>query len=278
MTATATTSKTDELLHRLTEGVEKLTSSEEWLRYLDVQRKFHHYSFGNCLLIALQRPDATRVAGFHRWLELGRHVRRGEKGIAILAPIVRRMKVEDEATGEQRVIATAPQAFRVVHIFDVSQTDGDSLPDHPSHRLEGDRVDDAYTQLVGVAHGLGFIVEEEYLDGETNGDCNHAQHRIRVEVRNQPAQQLKTLAHEIAHAILHGDGIENRGQAELEAESVAYIVCGSLGLDSADYSFGYVAGWGGGENVTNRIRQSGQRIQRAVQQILVALGSQVASL
>ena len=138
MTATATTSKTDELLQRLTEGVEKLTSSEEWVRYLDVQRRFHRYSFGNCLLIALQRPDATRVAGFHRWLELRRHVRRGEKGIAILAPIVHRLKVEDEATGEERTIQSAPRAFRVVHVFDVSQTDGDDLPEIPCSRLEGE--------------------------------------------------------------------------------------------------------------------------------------------
>src|SRR5438309_8739341 len=104
MTATATIGKTDELLQRLTDGVEKLTNSDEWLRYLDVQRRFHRYSFGNCLLIALQSPDATRVAGFHRWLELGRHVRRCEKGIAILAPIVSRLKVEDQATGEEHTI------------------------------------------------------------------------------------------------------------------------------------------------------------------------------
>lgn len=100
--ATETTSKTDELLRRLTEGVEQLTTSEEWTRYLDTQRKFHHYSFGNCILIALQRPDATRVAGFHRWLEIGWHVRKGEKGIAIQAPIVRHFKVEDADSGEER--------------------------------------------------------------------------------------------------------------------------------------------------------------------------------
>src|SRR5437764_5823189 len=134
MTATATTSKTDELLQRLTEGVEKLTSSDESIRYLDVQRRFHHYSFGNCLLIALQRPDATHVAGFRRWLELGRHVRKRQKGIAILAPIVGRLKVEDEA-GDVQTIVSAPRAFCVVYVFDISQTDGDELPEIPCHRL-----------------------------------------------------------------------------------------------------------------------------------------------
>src|SRR5438132_828208 len=136
MAATATT-KTDELLQQLTEGVEALTNSEEWLRYLDVQRRFHRYSFGNCLLIAFQNPDATQVAGFRRWRELDRQVRRGEKGIAILAPIVRRLKVEDEVTGEEQTIVSAPRAFRVVHVFDVSQTDGDELPEIPCHRLQG---------------------------------------------------------------------------------------------------------------------------------------------
>ena len=135
MTTTATADKTEELLKRLT-GVETLTSSEEWVRYLDVQSRFHRNSFGNVLLISLQFPDATRVAGFRRWLELGRHVRRGQKGIAILAPVVHRLKVEDEATGEERMIVSAPRAFRVVDVFDVSQTDGDDLPESPARRLK----------------------------------------------------------------------------------------------------------------------------------------------
>ena len=113
MTTIATAGKTEELLQRLTEGVETLTSSEDWVRYLDVQSRFHRYSFGNCILIALQFPHATRVAGFRRWLELGRHVQRGQKGIAILAPVVSRLKVEDKETGEERTIISAPRAFRV---------------------------------------------------------------------------------------------------------------------------------------------------------------------
>src|SRR5207244_9017424 len=109
MTTTATATKTDELLQRLTEGVQQLTSSQDWLRYLDFASRFHTYSFGNQILLALQAPHATYVAGFRRWLQLGRHVRRGEKGLAILAPIVRRFKAEDE-NGEERVIASAPRS------------------------------------------------------------------------------------------------------------------------------------------------------------------------
>jgi antirestriction protein ArdC len=268
MTATATTTKTDELLRQLTEGVEKLTSSDEWLRYLDVQRRFHRYSFGNCLLIALQSPDATRVAGFHRWLELGRHVRKGEKGIAILAPIVHRLKIEDEATGEEQTIVSAPRAFRVVYVFDVSQTDGDDLPEIPCHRLEGEGA--AYDELTRYAESLGFHVEVGELPHETNGLCNHSTHTITLRSALAPAQQTKTLAHEIAHALLHGDGFDGpRAQAELEAESAAYIICGSLGLDTAQYSWGYLASWGAD---TDNIRRSGHRIQQTAQAILAGIG------
>jgi hypothetical protein len=193
MTTATITSKTDELLQRLAEGVAHLTTTDEWLRYLDVQRRFHRYSFGNCLLIAMQRPDATQVAGFRRWLELGRQVRRGEKGIAILPPIVSRVKVLDDDSGEERTLIGAPRAFRAVHVFDVSQTDGAALPDAPVHRLAGDDPTDAYTRLVDVAHLIGFTVEEDYLDGSRNGDCNFTERSIRVEVRNDPVQQVKTL-------------------------------------------------------------------------------------
>jgi antirestriction protein ArdC len=268
MTATATTSKTDELLQRLTEGVEKLTTSDEWLRYLDVQRRFHRYSFGNVLLIALQCPEATRVAGFRRWLELGRHVQRGQKGIAILAPVVNRLKVEDEQTGEERTIVSAPRAFRVVHVFDISQTDGEALPEIPCHRLEGEGA--AYDELTTYAQGLGFRVAVDELPGETNGLCNHATQTITVRTGLAPAQQTKTLAHEIAHAMLHGHAFDGpRAQAELEAESIAYIVCALLELDSADYSWGYLASWGAEPDA---IRRSGQRIQQTSQAILMALG------
>lgn len=262
MTTKATASRAEELLQRLTEGIERLTSSEEWTRHLDFQRRFHRYSFRNVLLIALQCPDATRVAGFRGWLELGRHVRRGQKGIAILAPVVHRTKVEDEVTGEERTIVLGPRAFRIVHVFDVSQTDGDDLPESPARRLQGDGVVGAYDDLSRYAARLGFTVESSgQLPGKVNGDCSHALHKIRVRAGQSPAQSIKTLAHEIAHAILHGGAIESREQAELEAESVAYIVCGLLGVDSADYSFGYVAGWGGGDDAIKRVRQSGHRIQ-----------------
>jgi uncharacterized protein DUF955 len=193
---------------------------------------------------------------------------KGEKGIAILAPIVRRLRVEDEATGEEQTIVSAPRAFRVVHVFDISQTDGDDLPEIPCNRLEGDGA--AYDELTTYAQGLGFRVGIDELPGETNGLCNHSTQTITIRVGLAPAQQTKTLAHEIAHAMLHGAGFDgSRDQAELEAESVAYIVSSTLEIDSAAYTFGYLASWGAEPEA---IRRSGHRIQQAAQTMLVDLG------
>lgn len=273
MTATATTTKTDELLQRLTEGVEKLTSSEEWVRYLDFATRFRTYSFGNQILLALQAPHATRVAGFRQWLGLGRHVRRGEKGLAILAPIVSRLKVEDEVTGEERTVVSAPRSFRIVHVFDISQTEGDDIPEVPCHRLEGEGA--AYDELTHYAESLGYRVEVGELPGETNGLCNYTTLTITVRSGLESRQQSKTLAHEVAHATAHGPGFDGpRDQAELEAESVAYIVMSTLGIDSGSYSFGYLASWGA---KPEDIRRSGHRIQQTVRSIVVALGIAEAS-
>ena len=262
-----------ELLATLAGGVAELTNSTAWRAWLDVQRRFHRYSWGNTLLIAAQCPDATRVAGFHAWLRLGRHVRKGEHGIAILAPVVPRLRVVDADSGDERWVAGRPHAFRVAHVFDVSQTDGEELAAPPVTRLEGGDPKDWYTQLRDVAHGLEFTVEEDYLPDDVNGDCNHALRRIRIEVRNGQCQQVKTLAHELGHAILHADRAGLcREQAELEAESIAYIVCAGLGIDTSEYSFGYLAVWaGGGEQARHGIAESAQRIQTAAHRVLDAL-------
>lgn len=259
-----------ELLASLAEGVTRLTESGEWRAWLDVQRRFHRYSWGNTLLIALQQPAATQVAGFHAWLRLGRHVRKGEKGIAILAPVVHRARVKDEETGDEAIVTGAPRAFRIAHVFDVAQTEGEDLPAVPVSKLEGEDPDGLYDQLLSVASSLGFTVEEDFLEGGVNGDCDHAKCHIRIEVRNDPRQQVKTLAHELAHAILHRDRDDlSRERAELEAESVAYIVTATLGIDSSAYSFGYMATWsGGGEEARRALSESAQRIQKAAHRIL----------
>lgn len=261
----------EEALERLAEGVARLTTSDAWRAWLDVQARFHRYSFGNAVLILLQRPSASRVAGFHAWRRLGRGVRRGEHAIWILAPVMRRVVPAgtDASAGGAEDLRVL-DGFRPVPVFDVAQTDGAPLPEI-STRLAGDAPAHAYAHLVGVAGALGFTVEDHAFADGTNGDCSHALRRIRVEAANAPAQRVKTLAHEIAHALLHGDeaAAADRPLAELEAESVAYAACAALGLDSGAYSFGYVAGWaGGGEAALAQIKACGGRIQRTVDQLL----------
>jgi antirestriction protein ArdC len=251
-----------ELIDQLTEGIANLTSSTQWQDYLNFQSRFHRYSFGNVLLIALQCPDATRVAGFNGWKKSNRFVRKGEKAIWILAPLVYKNPEAEEGEGD-RVI----RGFKFVPVFDADQTDGEELPTVCA-RIDGDDTAGHYAQLVTVAESLGFTVEDHEFGGATNGDCSHCDHRIRVETHNTGAQRVKTLAHEIAHALLH-ESFESRALAELEAESVAYVVCRSLGIDSGDYSFGYVATWaGGGDEAITGIKASCERIQKSAATIL----------
>jgi antirestriction protein ArdC len=264
----ANSDRKDEIIGRLTAGIEQLTSSERWQEWLAVQSRFHHYSFRNTLLIQLQCPEATRVAGFRAWQQLDRQVRKGEKAIWILAPVTRKRDDDDadDDDGNKRILV----AFKPACVFDVSQTDGEPLPEVCS-RLDGTAPDGVYDNLIAVAHSIGYSVEEDYLPGATNGDCNFAERHIRVEVTNAPAQQVKTLAHELAHAMLH-ENAQDRALAELEAESVAFVVCAALGVESDDYSFGYVTRWAGGsETAVAAIKESASRIQQTADRILAAL-------
>ncbi|MFZ0668437.1 MAG: ArdC-like ssDNA-binding domain-containing protein [Acidimicrobiales bacterium] len=251
-----------ELLSQLAEGIQRLTSSDEWQRHLDFQSRFHRYSFGNVLLIAAQSHEATQVASFLTWRKTERFVRKGEKAIFILAPMVYK-NPEGHESDEDRII----RGFKWVPVFDVAQTDGEELPSICS-RLAGDDPEGLLAQLVAVAQCVGYSVDDAELSGGSNGDCNFELQRIRIEVSNSPVQRIKTLAHEIAHAILH-EGFKDRRLAELEAESTAYVVCASLGINSDDYSFGYVVTWaGGGDEAVAGIKASCGRIQKAAASIL----------
>jgi antirestriction protein ArdC len=261
MTATYSTS---ELLGQLEDGISHLTTSEDWTRWLETQARFHNYSFQNSLLIAWQRPDASRVAGYGVWQGLGRQVRKGEKSIRILAPNL----AKDPEDPDKKVL----RGFRSVGVFDISQTDGDPLAEVCS-RLTGAAPENMISALAAVAERIGFSVHFEEIGGETNGYCNASEKKIVVEFRNDPAQQAKTLVHELGHAILHCDpegAALDRSIKELEAESVAYVVSAALGHDTSDYTFGYVAVWAGrgSEDSVKAVRKSGSRIQRAADKIL----------
>jgi antirestriction protein ArdC len=258
-----------ELLEGLSVGIAALTTSERWTQYLDVQSKFYRYSPNNVMLLLLQNENATRVAGYKKWQELGRQVKAKESALRILAPMT--YKRDDAPEGEK---AREIRGFKLVPVFDISQTEGPDLPDIVS-KLEGLAPERVFATLTEFAQGIGFRVERpQSLESGANGDTTHSEGRIRVVSTNSEAQQAKTLAHEIGHALLHDPGVEatkdlERGLKELEAESTAYVICTALGMDTSDYSFGYVAGWAGGApEATQGIKASTGRIQKAATAVL----------
>lgn len=223
----------------------------------------------NVMLIMLQNPYATRVAGYHAWQELGRQVLAKEQALRILAPM--KYKKEDAPDGEK---VSEIRGFKLVPVFDISQTEGRELPDVVS-RLEGLAPEGVFNILTEFAGTIGFRVERpESLESGANGDTTHSLARIRIVASNSEAQQVKTLAHEIGHALLHDPEVPatkewTRGLKELEAESTAYVICAALGMDTGDYSFGYVAGWAGGAPEAIRgIKDSTSRIQKAATAVL----------
>ena len=256
--ATATTGRSPKLTletahEQLVAGVEAITTSDQWLAYLAVAAKFTRYSANNTFLIMMQRPDATRVAGFHTWKSLGRSVKKGSKGIAILCPCVRRTTVEDTDSGEMSTRSRVA-GFRVGYVFDVSDTEGEDLPDnglnvvHPvGVAPEGmwdtlvQRVDDAgYTVRFDPAYDEGL--------GSAWGCTNFGDMTVTVKSTADPAGAAKTLIHELAHCLLHSNQLyEHRGTVEVEAESVAYVVSAAWGLDTSSYSTGYLTAWSGGD-------------------------------
>ena len=223
----------------------------------------------NVMLIMLQNPYATRVAGYHAWQEMGRQVMARESALRILAPM--KYKKEDVPEGEK---TSEIRGFKLVPVFDISQTEGRELPDVVS-RLQGLAPEGVFASLTEFAQNLGFHVERpQSLESGANGDTTHSLGRIRVVASNSEAQQVKTLAHEIGHALLHDPEVPSskeltRGLKELEAESTAYVICTALGMDTSDYSFGYVAGWAGGApEAIQGIKDSTSRIQRAATVVL----------
>lgn len=259
--------RAQQLHDELKAGIEALTTSEDWQKALDQAAKFHHYSFGNQWLIAFQRPEASLVAGYKRWQELGRHVRKGEHGIAILAPMKCSRTVERQDGTEERV--SFLRGFRVVHVFDVSQTEGEDLALdalRPS-LLEGSEPEGLWAALERFA---SVKVDREEC-GSANGFFDGS--RIVVRPDLEGAQACKTLAHEIAHSILHADldaATRDRGRAEVEAESAAYIVLRACGVEADGYSFPYVASWASGQVKT--VTETAERVIATARQILDGIG------
>ena len=280
-----------EITDRLEQGILEVFESERYKEYLRVMSKFHHYSFNNTMLIALQKPDASLIAGFSAWKNThGRTVKKGEKGIRIIAPAPFKVKQETEkldpetnmplvgadgnAITEEKEI-TIP-AYKVVSVFDVSQTEGKELPSIGVDELTGDvsQYEDFFTALKKASP---VPIALEHIEGSAHGYYHLAEKRIAIDDNMSELQTLKTAIHEIAHAKLHDIDLNapkeekknhpNQRTREVEAESIAYTVCQHYGLDTSDYSFGYVAGWSSGKELSE-LKGSLETIRLAASELI----------
>jgi len=304
----ASADKLAALHDRLAEQVAALRTGQDWRRWLDVAHRFHTYSFNNTLLIYAQRPESTAVAGYEAWKTLGRQVDKGERGIQILAPVIRKVTKDqaagtsaagrgepdpartgaavarpgndtpgDEAPsseGERRRVA----GYRVAYVWDLSQTSGEPLPTQPRPQLlSGQAPAGLWDSLAGLVADRGFTLERGDC-GPANGWTDYTTRTVRVRGDVDAAQAVKTLAHEAGHVLLHdptGLGESTtahcRGVKEVEAESVAYLVTASHGLSTDDYTFAYVTGWAGSVDGTEPetvVRDTGQRVLTATRTVL----------
>ncbi|MDQ1492325.1 MAG: hypothetical protein QOD57_401 [Actinomycetota bacterium] len=275
--------KVEQLQADIEQGVAELVEGEDWKRWLRVAAKFPRYSFRNTLLIQLQRPDSTVVMGYRAWQALGHQVRKGEKAISILAPCTYKTnrnedKDEDEdqedpptQTGKARRVL---RGFRIAHVFDISATDGHTVKPPPSPALlDGDAPAGLWDALAAHVTAEGFTLTRAPIPSGVNGTTNFATRTVTVADHLSPAQAAKTLAHELAHAVCH-TGMEYamgcRGRAEVEAESVAFIICQAAGLATAAYSFRYVAGWSGGD--PKIVKATAERVVECAREILDRAG------
>lgn len=273
--------KVKEIMEQLEEGVKAVFESDNYKTYLTVMSRFHHYSFRNSILIWLQRPDASMVAGYTDWQRnFHRQVRKGEKGIRILAPVIYSRSKDDNGDGEKEDEIVC---CKVVSVFDISQTEGEDLPSLGVDELTGSVSQ--YSTFFDVLKQVSPapIAFEEITTG-THGYYNPQEHRIAINEGMSELQTVKTTIHEIAHATLHAlppDGKRpkdgpDRSTREVQAESVAYVVCQHYGLDTSDYSFGYVAGWSSGKEAPE-LTASMDEIRQAAHKLIDAIDAAMAA-
>ncbi|MGN0345866.1 MAG: DUF3849 domain-containing protein [Lachnospiraceae bacterium] len=291
--------KVKEITDRLEEGLKELFESEKYKSYLSTMSKFHNYSFNNTLLIAMQKPEATLVAGFKAWQKnFNRHVNKGEKGIRILAPAPYKIKEErdklDPVTGEimldkdgtpqtEEVEIKIP-AFRAVSVFDVSQTNGEPIPELEAKELLS-TVEGYEDFIKAVTYVAPVPVSFEDIPGDSKGFFSLAEKRIAVQEGMSESQTLKTLVHETAHSMLHDKDVnqdisepaKDRNTKEVEAESIAYTVCQHFGIDTGDYSFGYIAGWSSGKDM-KELKSSLDTIRRTASELITGIEGQLREI
>ena len=284
---------------KLDDGVRAIFTSEKYQEYISAMSKFPRYSINNCILIASQLPEASLVCGFRKWqTEFNRTVNKGEHGIMILAPIKGKTEVVEEVfdennkavvdeNGNQKTekVTREYQTFRPVYVFDVSQTSGDPLPTLASELNE---TVDSFEEMKSVLISISPVpVSFETINGGANGYYSPTAGKIVIDERLPQLQMLKTMVHEIAHATLgHGSKEDkwDRQTKEVQAESVAYWVTQMIGLDTSDYSFGYISGWSKDKEVSELkesldvIKQTADKISSSIEEKIKEMRKERESL
>ena len=296
-------SSVEEISESIDSAIEKIFSymdSDKFKEYLKCLSKFHSYSLGNTILIALQKPDATLVAGYTAWKnQFGRQVQKGEQGIRILAPTPYKRKMEvdviDPSTGQARMNPDGTKAtelkeimvlaFKVVNVFDVSQTDGRPIPSIGVNELTGD-VRQYEMFFEALKRSCPVPIAFEQIDSGAKGYYHTVDHRIALQEGMSQVQTIKTLIHEMTHQHLHSKDPKEmspeeprltRNAKEVEAESVAYTVAQHYGIETSDYSFAYIAGWSAGKD-TPELKASLDRIRTASDELITGIDTQLQIL
>ena len=289
-----------EITDKLEQGIKELFESEKFKEYLTTMSKFYNYSFNNTLLIAMQKPDATLIAGYTSWRRnFDRHVMKGEKGIKILAPAPYKAQEEREkidpatqkpvldADGKPvtETVEVLRPAFKVVSVFDVSQTDGKELPDIEVDELTGS-VENYAAFFEALKQESPVPISFEDIPGGAKGYFSHVENRIAIQDGMSEIQTVKTAIHEIAHAKLHAikpdekvapEERKDRHTKEVEAESVAYTVCQRYGIETSDYSFGYIAGWSSDKD-TKELKGSLETIRSTAAEMIESIDAKLKVL
>lgn len=294
--AEARKAEMEEITSKLEKGVKDIFTTENYKEYLNFCAKLPRYSVNNQILIMLQKPDATMCQSFSGWKEMNRFVRKGEKGIRILAPSPYKMQKEQEKTdasgkaildkdGEpvKETVEITVNAFKTVSTFDVSQTEGEPIPTIGVNELAGS-VEGYETLLTAIKEVVPVPISFEQIDSGAKGYFNLEENRIVVQEGMSEAQTVKTLLHEASHqalhsreAMAHSDEKKSKNQKETEAESVAYVVCQHYGIDTSDYSFAYVATWSQDKEVPE-LKASLDTIRRTASELIVKIDEKVQTL
>ena len=291
--------KMSAIQQKLEDGVREIFSSEKYWEYISAMSKFPRYSINNCILIASQLPEASLVCGFRKWqTEFNRTVNKGEHGIMILAPIKGKTEVEEEVfdennravvdeNGNQKTekVMREYQTFRPVYVFDISQTSGDPVP---TLATELDENVDSFEEMKEVLISISPVpISFEVINGGANGYYSPTAGKIVIDERLPQLQMLKTMIHEIAHATLgHGSKEDkwDRQTKEVQAESVAYWVTQMIGLDTSEYSFGYISGWSKDKEVSELkesldvIKQTADKLSSSIEEKIRELRSEKEAL